>query len=115
MLGKKITIIGGSGGLGKVFGRFFRRKGFEITLHARDEENLKQVADELGCKYELGLRKSVENADIVMVSVPIKTTPEMILRVGPLLKEEALIFDVCSLKFETYIDIYKLLVVLSIH
>jgi len=34
MLGKKITIIGGSGGMGKVFGRFFKRHGFQVTLHA---------------------------------------------------------------------------------
>ncbi|MHA1489025.1 MAG: prephenate dehydrogenase/arogenate dehydrogenase family protein [Promethearchaeota archaeon] len=102
MLGKKILIIGGSGGLGKVFGKFFKKKGFEITLLARNEERLKKAADQLGVKYELDLKKSAEDADIVMVSIPIKSAPEMIKTVTPLMKENALIFDVTSLKNAVY-------------
>ena len=102
MLGKKILIIGGSGGLGKVFGKFFKKKGFEITLLARNEERLKKAAEQLGVKYELDLKKSVEDADIVMVSIPIKSTPEMIKTVTPLMKKNALIFDVTSLKNAVY-------------
>jgi len=44
MLGKKITIIGGSGGMGKVFGKFFKKHGFQITLFARNEENLSRIS-----------------------------------------------------------------------
>jgi len=108
MLGKKITIIGGSGGLGRKFANFFKRHGFAITLMARNEERLKKVSQEVGVKYELNLEKSVSDADIVMVSIPIRSTPEMIEKVAPYLKENALIFDITSLKYEVVKSLRKI-------
>jgi prephenate dehydrogenase len=102
MLGKNITIIGGSGGMGQVFGKYFKNHGFNITLYARNEEKLKKVANRLGVKYDVSLEKSVIDADIVMISIPINSTPLMIKKVAPLLKKEALIFDITSLKHKVY-------------
>lgn len=102
MLGKEITIIGGSGGMGKVFGIFFKQHGFKVTLFARNKNKLKDVAGELGVNYELNLKKSVENTDIVMISIPIKTTPEMIKNIASLMKKNSLLFDITSLKREVF-------------
>ncbi len=102
ILGKRITIIGGSGGMGKVFGKFFKDHGFEVTFYARNEDKLKQAVIELNVHYELSLEKSVENADMVMISIPINSTPDMIRKVGPFLKKNALIFDVTSLKYAVF-------------
>ena len=102
MLGKNITIIGGSGGMGQVFGRYFKRHGFNVTLLARNENKLKTAAENLGVNYELDLKKSVENADVVMVSIPIHSTPEMIQKIAPLMKKNSLLFDITSLKQDTY-------------
>ncbi|NVM44546.1 MAG: prephenate dehydrogenase/arogenate dehydrogenase family protein [Candidatus Lokiarchaeota archaeon] len=101
-LGKSITIIGGSGGMGKVFGKFFQEHEFVVTFHARDEQKLRKAATELNVKFEISLEKSVRNADIVMISIPITSTPDMIRRIGPFLKENALVFDVTSLKFAVF-------------
>ena len=98
MLGRNITIIGGSGGMGKVFCRYFKERGFDVTLFARNEGRLKEASSELNVKYELSLEKSVKNADLVMISIPIASTSEMILKIGPFLKKNALIFDISSLK-----------------
>ncbi len=98
MLGKNVTIIGGSGGMGKVFGKYFKDHGFDVIFYARNELKLKEAASELSVDYELSLEKSVRNADIVMISIPITSTPEMIRKIGPLLKKNALIFDITSLK-----------------
>ncbi|MFX0136173.1 MAG: prephenate dehydrogenase/arogenate dehydrogenase family protein [Candidatus Hodarchaeota archaeon] len=100
MLGKNITIIGGSGGMGQVFGRYFKRHGFNVTLMARIEAKLKTVAKNLGVNYELDLKKSVQNADIVMISIPIHSTSKLIQEVAPLMKKNSLIFDITSLKRE---------------
>jgi prephenate dehydrogenase len=107
MLGKKLTIIGGSGGMGKTFANFFKNHGFEITLLARNETQLKKVSEELRVNYELDLKKSIENADIVMISVPIQTTPELIKTVAPYMKQNSLLFDICSLKNEAYKALYE--------
>ena len=93
-----LTIIGGSGGMGKVFGRYFKRHGFEVTIYARNKERLRDVAIEMGVAFETSLERSVNNADIVMVTIPINSTPEIIKKIGPYLKENALIFDITSIK-----------------
>jgi prephenate dehydrogenase len=101
MLGKKITIIGGSGGLGRIFSKFFKKNGFEVTLLARNEEKLKRVAHELNVNFEFDLEKSVADANIVMISIPIRDTPEMIKKIAPFLKKNTLLFEISSLKFAT--------------
>ena len=101
-LGKNITIIGGSGGMGKVFGKFFQDNEFVVTFYARNEDKLKKAATELNVNYELSLEKSVENADMVMISIPINSTPDMIRKVGPFLKKNTLIFDITSLKHAVF-------------
>ena len=98
MLGKNLTIIGGSGGMGKVFGKFFKKHGFSITLHARNLERLKNTALELDVKFESSLEESVKDADIVLVSIPISTTANMIQKISPLLKRDCLLIDITSLK-----------------
>ncbi|MFX0032962.1 MAG: prephenate dehydrogenase/arogenate dehydrogenase family protein [Candidatus Hodarchaeota archaeon] len=98
MLGNNLTIIGGSGGMGKVFAKYFKKHGFNITLHARNEDILKRAAYELNVNFDLSLEKSVKDADIVMVSVPITQTADLIRKVAPFLKNDSLIFDITSLK-----------------
>ena len=106
MLGKNLTIIGGSGGMGRVFTRYFKKHGFNIILFARDEEKLEQTANELNVKYKLKLKESVKDADMVMVSVPITSTVDVIKEVVPLLKPNSLIFDITSLKHDI-IKVYE--------
>lgn len=100
MLGKNITIIGGSGGMGKVFGKLFQKYGFEITLFARNVEKLTQTAIELDMKYSLDLEVCVKKADIIMVSVPITITSQIIKKIAPLMKKDAILFDITSLKIK---------------
>ncbi len=106
MLGKNLTIIGGSGGMGIVFSRYFKSHGFEVTINARDRAKLKHVAEKLGINFEISLEKSVKSADIVMISVPITSTGEVIKKVTPHLKKDALICDIASLKSDIS-QIYK--------
>ena len=85
-----------------VFSKYFKQHGFNVTIHARNAKKLRQAAEDLGINYELDLKKSVENANIVMVSIPILSTPKMIENVVPFMKENSLIFDITSIKRETY-------------
>jgi prephenate dehydrogenase len=102
MLGRNVTIIGGSGGMGKVFGKYFKERNFVVTLHARNEQRLKTVAEELNINYEISLEKSVRNADIVMISIPINSTAAMIRKIGPYLKKNSVIFDITSIKYAVF-------------
>lgn len=101
MLGRKITIIGGSGSMGQVFGRYFKSHGFKVTLNAQNKNKLKDVAENLGVNYEIDLKRSVQDADIVIVSIPIHATGDIIKKIAPLMKRNALILDITSLKHST--------------
>jgi prephenate dehydrogenase len=77
-------IIGGTGKMGRLFGSVLERHGFEVLSSGR--------------KTELTNRKLAEESDLVMVSVPIRSTVEVIGDVAPLLTEEQLLCDLTSLK-----------------
>ncbi|MFX1503170.1 MAG: prephenate dehydrogenase/arogenate dehydrogenase family protein [Promethearchaeota archaeon] len=108
MIGKNMTIIGGSGGMGQVFGRYFKQHGFKITLFARNENKLKTVAKNLQVEYEIDLKKCIVDADIVMISIPIHSISSMIEKIAPMMKENSLIFDIASLKLEASRILYKI-------
>lgn len=102
MLGGNIAIIGGSGGMGKVFAKYFKNHGFKVILNARTEDRLIKTAKELNVEYRTNLKDSVKDADIVMVSIPISSTAEMITKIAPYLKRNAILFDISSVKTSVF-------------
>ncbi|MFX1493472.1 MAG: prephenate dehydrogenase/arogenate dehydrogenase family protein [Promethearchaeota archaeon] len=106
MSGKNLTIIGGSGGMGRVFAKYFKKYGFNIILYARNKQKLEQTARQLNVNYNLSLKESVKDADIVMLTVPITSTVDIIKAIVPLLKPNSLIFDITSLK-HNIIEVYE--------
>jgi len=82
----EIGIIGGRGDMGRWFARFFEQEGY--TVHIADLEEGMSLA-------EMGARCSV-----VVVSVPISAAGEVIARIGPAMRKDALLMDITSLKVE---------------
>jgi prephenate dehydrogenase len=86
MDGFEIGIIGGTGGIGRWFADYFRKEGYRVHVTGRRE----------GISFpELAAR-----CRIVIVSVPIAATTDIIRQVGPLLPEDSLLMDFTSLKEE---------------
>jgi prephenate dehydrogenase len=86
MSSARIGIVGGTGGMGKWFSRFFRGEGCEV--HAWGKSSFADLPARLpGC-------------DVVVVSVPIGVTREVIEWVGPHVREDSLLMDLTSLKTE---------------
>lgn len=82
----EIGIIGGTGGIGRWFAVLFRKEGYPVHPVGRREG--------------LSLGELAARCRIVIVSVPIAATPEVIRQVGPLLPEGSLLMDFTSLKEE---------------
>ncbi|TFF86207.1 MAG: prephenate dehydrogenase/arogenate dehydrogenase family protein [Promethearchaeota archaeon] len=97
---KQLTIIGGSGGMGQVFSKYFKTHGFEVIIFARNRNKLRSVAKDLGVNIATSLEESVKGSDLVMISVPITSTINVIKETSPYLKKDALLFDISSLKAE---------------
>jgi chorismate mutase/prephenate dehydrogenase len=84
--GKALTVavLGGRGGLGIVMVDLFRGLGHDLLVADLDTE--------------LTVMEAASAADVVVVSVPILSTEEVIRQVGPALRPEAILMDVTSLK-----------------
>lgn len=81
---KKIVIVGGKGKLGGLFGRYFQLSGYQVENLGRAEW---QSADQI-----------LYDADVVIVTVPIRSTLETIERLQPHLRENMLLLDFTSVK-----------------
>ena len=81
---KTIAIIGGEGGMGRSLNTLFSDLGHEV-----------RSAD---LQTELRPVEAAATADVVIVSVPIRETRQVIEQLGPLVREDSLLMDVTSIK-----------------
>lgn len=93
----KIAIVGGAGGMGRFFCRFFASKGWEVLLVDVDPR-APEVATELGVGYESSALRAVKESDGVLISVPIPMTAEVIKALAPSMKPGSFLMDVTSVK-----------------
>lgn len=79
-----IGIIGGTGGMGRWFAAFFKQEGHPVIVSGKDR----------------GPRPAEMAAvcPVVIVSVPIGATQEVIRQVGPHMRRDSLLMDLTSLK-----------------
>jgi|Deesub1362A_J573_1020465.scaffolds.fasta_scaffold00023_86 prephenate dehydrogenase len=96
----KISIIGGSGDFGRIFAKIFREEGYEVIITGRNVEKGAKVAREIGVKFTNNNKKAAEAADIVIVSVYIDNTVEVIKEVAPYVRPGCLLMDFTSVKEE---------------
>ncbi|HOV82578.1 MAG TPA: prephenate dehydrogenase/arogenate dehydrogenase family protein [Methanothrix sp.] len=93
---KRMLILGGTGETGSWFARYFKQRGFDVAVwgpHGRVD-----VAERLGVRYAHDMKQEVEGSDVVLVSVIIEKTEEVIREVAPLMHPGSLIMDVTSVK-----------------
>jgi len=82
----EIGIIGGTGGIGKWFADFFEKERYIVHVSGR--------------RTGMDMDKMAEKCQVVIVSVPIGVTTQVIEQVGPKMKKESLLMDFTSLKEE---------------
>jgi prephenate dehydrogenase len=83
----KVGIIGGTGGMGQWFARFLIREGYPVLVSGR--------------KVGPGPAEMAGACPVVLVSVPIEVTCQVIREVGPFMRPESLLMDLTSLKAES--------------
>ena len=96
MIEQKIAIVGGTGQFGQHLGERMEEEN-EIYISGSSIERAREVAERHDWEYGKG-SEIVEDADIVIVAVPISVTEDVIHEVGPHVPEEALFTDITSVK-----------------
>lgn len=81
---RTVAVIGGHGGMGALMVRLFGDLGHQVI-----------VAD---VDTELSAGDAAAVADVVVVSVPIDVTEQVIREIGPRVREDAVLLDVTSIK-----------------
>ena len=94
----KVGIIGGTKGLGKTLAYYFKNFNFNVTITSRNQAEGKSVADEIGVKYLNNNKELARDNDIVIVSVPIASTIDVIKDIASSMKPGSLMIDVTSVK-----------------
>ena len=81
-----IVIVGGEGGMGRLFGSFFQRSGYQVRNLEKDDWHR--------------LEETVANASLVLVCVPISRTAQVIDQLAGKLPPECILADIASVKSE---------------
>lgn len=79
-----IGIIGGTGGMGRLFEKVFLNAGHTVLIAGRSTE--------------LTYLELAKQSDIIILSVPVSSVEEICQEIGPYISEEKALMDFCSLK-----------------
>lgn len=82
----KVAIVGGAGGMGRLFGQAFLESGYQVVV--LDRQDWPQA------------RQLLQDTQLVLVSVPIDATVQVIHKLRGMLPAEAVLADLTSLKRE---------------
>jgi len=79
---KKVTIVGGTGGMGRWLQRYLTGLGATVNIVSRS----------------VGRAEDMKDSDIVIISVPISSVESKLKEADAVCKKDALIFDISSVK-----------------
>ncbi|MGD9201466.1 MAG: prephenate dehydrogenase/arogenate dehydrogenase family protein [Chitinispirillia bacterium] len=82
-----IGIVGGTGAMGQMFKKFlFEKHGYSVIIGSR--------------RTDLSPEECAKKSDVLIITVPIHNTMEMIQNIAPFVKKDGLILDFTSLKMK---------------
>lgn len=80
----KVLVVGGQGQMGCLFAGLFVRSGYEVRILDKDDWD--------------NARELCQDVDLVMVSVPIEKTDEVITTLSPMISPSTILADLTSVK-----------------
>ena len=92
----KMLIVGGTGEMGQWFSTFFMEKGFDVSIWGKSGKT--EIAESLGVRFAHDLHAEVAGSEVVIISVPIDITEQVIAEVAPMMRAGSLLMDLTSLK-----------------
>ena len=94
--GKSILIVGGTGGMGRLFANFGSVHGASVKIVGRTIHRTREAAREM--EVEAGSISDAEASDIVVVAVPMGSVVESSIEIAQSMRDGALLTDLSSVK-----------------
>ena len=101
---QQVAVIGAAGKMGSWFTSYFSRRGLNVLAYDINQKMLKSSPN---IKVQTSLVKCVQNADLVLVSVPVQKTPQAIKDCAKNMKDGAIIAEISSVKSKTFAALKK--------
>ncbi len=95
----RLAIIG-AGEMGSWFAKFCKESGWDVVITDINHEKAEETAEKLKIESKSSNAEAVEDADIVLVSVPVKETSRVIREVYGSVDNDSLLLDIASIKEE---------------
>ncbi len=92
----RCLIIGGTGGMGRMFVHMMRTQGAHVRVVGRNQRSTARAAQELGAAP--AKIKDASRADIVIVAVPLTKTLDVALKAASFMQDGSLLSDLSSVK-----------------
>lgn len=100
MGGTRVAIIGGYGGMGRIFANLFKDEGCDVVITGPTESKGVAAAEELKVEYAKDNKKAASESDVVVITVPLEVTAKTIKEVAPHVRESGFLLDLTSVKEE---------------
>jgi len=101
---QQVAVIGAAGKMGSWFTSYFSQRGLNVLAYDINQKMLKSSPK---IKVQTSLVKCVQNADLVLVSVPVQKTPQAIKDCAKNMKDGAIIAEISSVKSKTFAALKK--------
>lgn len=92
------AVIGGAGRMGSWFARYFLRRGYRVIISDVRVDRAEEVAKTLGAELAKNNIEAAKAADIILISTPISTIPDVIAEILPKLDSGKIIAEISSVK-----------------
>ena len=92
----KILIVGGTGGMGRLLGRFLALQGATVKLAGRQIDKTRMAAKEI--EVDSGTILDVSSSDMIILSVPMRESLRVAAEMVSLMREGCLLLDLGSVK-----------------
>lgn len=93
----RIAIIG-AGKMGRWFTRFFKDEGYSVVVSSRTRSKAEALRDEFGVEIADSNLEAVEDADRVLICVPLENLETVLEEIGSHIRSDQFVMDICSVK-----------------
>ena len=81
------------------------KKNFQIKAY---DKNIRSIGKQLNLKIENDFNPCVKDSDIVILCVPIRIIPKMIIKCSKIMKRNSVLVDICSIKNKSFQSLNKI-------
>jgi prephenate dehydrogenase len=103
---QQVAIVGAAGKMGFWFTSYFAQHGLDVSAYDINQKMLLKNSSKV--KVQKSLRHCVQDADLVLVCVPVQKTPQAIKECTKNMKDGAIIAEISSVKSKTFAALKKI-------